>query len=69
MPIGSNVSLTMLQDNIQQVLKKVHDPTKMGVRMEGCYSIECVHLNGNLTLLLCEGITEYINIPRVLPYC
>ncbi len=53
----------------QQVLKKVHDPTKLGVRMEGPYTIEWVHVNGTLTIFLCEGITERINICRVLPYC
>jgi hypothetical protein len=52
----------------QQVLKKVHNPTKLGVRMEGPYTIERIHVNGNLTILLCEGITERINIRRVLPY-
>jgi hypothetical protein len=52
----------------QQVLKKVHNPTKLGVRTEGPYTIEHVHVNGNLTILLCEGITERINIHRVLPY-
>jgi hypothetical protein len=41
----------------QQVLKKVHNPTKLGVRMKGPYTIECVHINGNLTSLLHEGIT------------
>jgi hypothetical protein len=53
----------------QQVLKKVHNPTKLGVRMEGPYTIEHVHVNGNLTILLREGITERINIRRILPYC
>ncbi len=52
----------------QQVLKKGHDPTKLGVRMEGPYTIERVHINGNLTIVLREGITERINICRVLPY-
>jgi hypothetical protein len=54
----------------QQVLKKVHDPTKLGVRREGPYTIECVHVNGNLTILLHERITEpeRINIRSVLPY-
>ncbi len=52
----------------QQVLKKVHDPTKLGVRMECPYTIECVHINGNLTILLSERITERINICRDLPY-
>ena len=53
----------------QQVLKKVHNPIKLGVRTEGPYTIEHVHINGNLTILLREGITERINICRVLPYC
>jgi hypothetical protein len=52
----------------QQVLKKVHDPTKLGVRTEGPYTIERVHVYGNLTIILHEGITERINICRVLPY-
>jgi hypothetical protein len=52
----------------QQVLKKVHDPSKLGVKTEGSYTIEHVHVNGNLTVLLREGITEHINICRVLPY-
>jgi hypothetical protein len=52
----------------QQVLKKVHDPTKLGVRTEGPYTIERVHVNRNLTILLHEGINERINIHRVLPY-
>jgi hypothetical protein len=53
----------------QQVLKIVHDPTKLGVRMEGPYTIECIHVNGNLTILLHEGTTEHINICRVMTYC
>jgi hypothetical protein len=67
-PIGSNVSLKFDYAPRQQPLKKVHDPTKLGVRTEGPYTIERVHVNGNLTILLCEGITERINIIRVLPY-
>jgi hypothetical protein len=46
----------------QQVLKKVHNPTNVGVRIEGPRTIECVHINGSLTILL------RINIRRVLPY-
>ncbi len=53
----------------QQVLKEVHNPTKLGVRTEGPYTIERVHINCNLTIFLCEGITERINIHRVLLYC
>jgi hypothetical protein len=32
----------------QQVLKKVNDPTKLGVRMEGPYTIACIHVNDNI---------------------
>ena len=35
----------------QQVLKKVHNPTKLGVRTEGPSTIERVHVNGNLIIL------------------
>jgi hypothetical protein len=52
----------------QQVLKNVHNPTKLGVRMEGSYTIERIHMYGNLNILLCEGITERINILTVLSY-
>jgi hypothetical protein len=52
----------------QQVLKKVHNPTKLGVRTEGPHTIERVHVNGNLTIILREGVTECIYICRVLPY-
>ena len=30
----------------QKVLKKVHDPAKLGVRISGPYIIEHVHING-----------------------
>ncbi len=52
----------------QQVLKKVHNPTKLGVRTEGPYPIERVHINGNVTILLRPGVTERINIRRIQPY-
>ena len=53
----------------QQVLKKVHNPAMLGVRTEGPYTIEHVHVNGNLTILLRDRITEHINICRVQSYC
>ncbi len=53
----------------QQVLKKVHNPTKLGVKTEGPYTIERIHVNCNLTILQCEGITKCINMRRVLPHC
>ena len=46
----------------QQVLKKVHDPTKLGVRTDDPYTIEHVHINGNLTFKWHRSVTEHINI-------
>jgi len=52
----------------QQVLKKVHNPTKLGVRTSGPYTIAQIHVNGNITIQLRPGITERINMRRVVPY-
>jgi hypothetical protein len=46
----------------QQILKKVHDPTKLGVRTTGPFTIVCVHVKGTITLQLRPGVTERINI-------
>jgi len=52
----------------QKVLKKVHDPAKLGVRTTGPYNIEQAHVNGMLTIELCPGITKRINIRNVILY-
>jgi hypothetical protein len=52
----------------QQVLKKVHNPTKLGVRTECPYTIQSVHINGNLNILLRDRMTKCNKIRRVLPY-
>ena len=52
----------------QQVLKTVHKPTKLGVRTAGPYPIEQVHVNGTITIAIRPGVTERLNIRRVLPY-
>ena len=52
----------------QKVLKKVHHPTKLGVRTTGPYNIEQAHVNGTLTIELHPGITERINIRNVIRY-
>ncbi len=65
-PIGSNVRMTKLRDN---KFWRSACPTKLRVRMEGPSTIKHVHVNGNLTMFLCEGITKCINIRRVLLYC
>ena len=51
-----------------KVLKKIHDRTKLGLRWEGPYPIERVHVNGNVTVALKPGVLERINIRRVKPY-
>ena len=53
----------------QKVLKKVHNPIKLGVRSSGPYPIEQVHVNRNLTIRLCPGVTKHINIRQLIPYC
>ena len=52
----------------QMVLKKVHDPTKLGIRTYGPFKVKKVHVNGTLTMQLRAGVTERINIRRVIPY-
>ncbi len=49
----------------QQVLKKVHNPTKLGVRTEGPYSIERVHVNYNIRSAKQDDIYGASNI--ILP--
>ena len=53
----------------QKVLKKAHDPTKLGVRSSGPYNMKKVHVNGTVTIELHPGVSEWINICRVIPYC
>ena len=52
----------------QQVLKKLHDPTKLGDRTKGPYKITQVHTNGTITIELRPTVTERINNRRVIPY-
>ena len=52
----------------QDVLKKLHNPTKLGERTEGPFPITQVHTNGTVTISLRPEVTERINIRRVIPY-
>ena len=52
----------------QKVLKKIHDPTKLGERTEGPYPITRVHVNGTVSIQLSDKLTERINIRRIIPY-
>ena len=50
------------------VLKIIPNPTKLGPRTRGPYKVEAVHVNGTITIILRPGVTEQINIRRVIPY-
>ena len=52
----------------QKVLKKLHNPTKLGLGISGPYKVTKVHVNGTLTIELRAGVTQRINIRRVIPY-
>lgn len=43
------------------------DPSKLGRRVDGPYRVRQVHTNGNITIELRQGVTERINIRRVIP--
>ena len=50
----------------QKVLKLVHKPTKLGRRTFGPFTIQRVHVNGNITMELRPGLSERINVRRVI---
>ena len=52
----------------QKVLKKLHKPVKLGIRTAGPYDILQVHVNGTITMQLRPGVTERINIRRIIPF-
>ena len=52
----------------QRVLKKKWKPCKLGERTSGPYRVLQTHVNGTLTIELRQGVTERINIRRVISY-
>ena len=52
----------------QWVLKIRHKSCKLGHRPAGPYKVLQTHVNGMLTIELKPGISERINIHRVIPY-
>ncbi len=50
-----------------RVLKKCHNPTKLGPRTTGPYRVVQTHVNGTVTIELRHGVTERINIRRIIP--
>ncbi len=51
-----------------RVLKKRHNPMKLGPRTIGPYRVFQTHVNGTVTIELRQGVTERINIRRIIPY-
>ena len=51
-----------------RVLKKCHNPTRLGLRTIGPFKVVQTHVNGTVTIELRHGVTERINIRRIIPY-
>ena len=52
----------------QKILKKTWNPRKLGIRTRGPYTILQPHVNGTVTIELRPGISERLNIRRIIPY-
>jgi hypothetical protein len=52
----------------QRVLTKKWKPCKLGERTSGPYRVLQTHVNGTLTIELTPGVSERLNIRRVIPY-
>jgi hypothetical protein len=52
----------------QKILKKRRKTCKLGQKTSGPYKIMQTHVNRTLTVELKPGISERINIRRVIPY-
>ena len=47
--------------NLNKKLKKKHEYTKLGEKWHGPFEINKVHVHGNVTVNLREGVTERLN--------
>jgi hypothetical protein len=52
----------------QQILKKRWKPRKLDERMTGPYRVLQTHVNGTVTIELRPGVSERLNIRRIIPY-
>ena len=52
----------------QKVLKKTWKPQKLGMRTTDLYTILQTHVNGTVTIELQPGISERLNIQRIISY-
>jgi hypothetical protein len=52
----------------QRVLKKRWKPRKLDERTSGLYRVLQTHVNGTVTIELRPGVSERLNIRRIIPY-
>ena len=52
----------------RKVMKKRHEYQKLEHQWTGPFEITQVHVNGNVTIRLQNGVTERLNIRRLKPY-
>jgi hypothetical protein len=52
----------------QRILKKCWKPRKLDERTSGPYRVLQTHVNGTVTIGLRPGVSERLNIRRIIPY-
>ena len=52
----------------QRILKKRWKPRKLDERTTGPYRVLQTHVNGSVTIELRPGVSERLNIRRIIPY-
>ena len=52
----------------QRVLKKRWKPRKLHKRSSGPYRVVQTHVNGTVTIKLRPGVSERLNIQKIMPY-
>jgi transposase InsO family protein len=62
------INENLIRENNKRRLKIRHNPRKLGHRTTGPYKVMRTHVNGTLTIELKPGISERINIRKIIPY-
>ena len=62
-----NRDVTIISHN-KKYSRKHGNPEKLGMRTTGPYTILQTHVNGTVTIELRPGISERLNIRRIIPY-
>jgi len=52
----------------QRILKRRWKPRKLDERTSGPYRVLQTHVNGTVTIELRPGVSERLNIRRIIPY-